>query len=115
MCAFASALLQKCSTAAKETKAKQKLEGEEALETDVLMNEQQAAQRLNVAVKTLQKWRVVGGGPRFVKLGRCVRYTLADLGDFIAVHRVPHTSALTAQAPEDLGAVNSKGQRHAPA
>jgi hypothetical protein len=82
---------------------KQVLEGEEALETDVLLNEQQAAQRLNVAVKTLQKWRVVGGGPRFVKLGRCVRYSASDLEDFITAHTVPHTAAVSGRAMLGIG------------
>ena len=61
---------------------------------ETLLNEEQAAQRLNVAVKTLQKWRGVGGGPRFVKLGRCVRYSAADLEDYITTRTVPHTAAL---------------------
>jgi excisionase family DNA binding protein len=64
------------------------------LGAETLLNEEQAARRLNVAVKTLQKWRVVGGGPRFVKLGRCVRYSAADLEEFITARTVPHTAAV---------------------
>jgi predicted DNA-binding transcriptional regulator AlpA len=30
-------------------------------------------------VKTLQRWRYLNQGPRFVRLGRCVRYPAADL------------------------------------
>ena len=30
-------------------------------------------------VKTLQRWRLINRGPRFVRLGRCVRYPADDL------------------------------------
>jgi len=44
-----------------------------------LLDERQAAQTLNLSPKTLQKWRVVGGGPPFVKLNAAVRYRPEDL------------------------------------
>jgi len=34
-------------------------------------------------VKTLQRWRYLNQGPRFVRLGRCVRYPAADLRRWI--------------------------------
>ncbi len=49
----------------------------------VLMNEDQAAQVLTVGTKTLQSWRVRGVGPRFVRIGRLVRYTEAELAKYI--------------------------------
>lgn len=49
-----------------------------------LFRETQAAKLLNVSVKTLQRWRCEGVGPRFVKVGaRAVRYVRADLITFI--------------------------------
>lgn len=48
-----------------------------------LLTEQQAAALLHVSVKSLQGWRSRGGGPPFVKLGRCVRYALSDLEVFV--------------------------------
>jgi hypothetical protein len=48
-----------------------------------LLTERQAATLLNVSVKSLQGWRSRGGGPRYHKLGRCVRYAVADLEAFI--------------------------------
>lgn len=39
----------------------------------------QASERLTLAVSTLEKLRVTGGGPKFLKLGRRVVYTIADL------------------------------------
>lgn len=48
-----------------------------------LINEHGAAKILTVKPKTLQAWRVNGGGPPFVKIGRCVRYRLKDLEEFM--------------------------------
>lgn len=67
------------------------------------MNEQllttdEAAQRLGVSPNHLEKLRVVGGGPGFVKLGRAVRYEPAALQDWVASCRrrsTSHTSATT--------------------
>jgi predicted DNA-binding transcriptional regulator AlpA len=42
-----------------------------------------AATYLGVSQSTLEKWRVTGNGPRFVKIGsRLVGYDLADLDSF---------------------------------
>src|SRR5689334_11321449 len=49
-----------------------------------LMTEQEAAAILRVTVKTLQGWRYRGGGPPFIKIGRCVRYRRRDLEIFVA-------------------------------
>ena len=56
-----------------------------------LLTEQQASERLNIKVKTLQAWRVRGGGPKFVKLGRCIRYAEHHLEEFIAQKTLTHT------------------------
>lgn len=39
----------------------------------------EAAAHLRLSPRTLEKLRVLGGGPRFRKFGRRVRYALADL------------------------------------
>ena len=52
-------------------------------EPQSLMTERQASAYLAVAVKTLQGWRWRGEGPRFLKLGRAVRYRRAELEAFI--------------------------------
>jgi excisionase family DNA binding protein len=48
-----------------------------------LLSEKDAAPRLGVSVRTLQAWRVRGGGPRFAKLGRKVLYRPEDLDGFV--------------------------------
>ncbi len=48
-----------------------------------LLTEKQVAALLRVTVKALQAWRGRGGGPPFVKMGRCVRYRLEDLEAFV--------------------------------
>lgn len=58
-----------------------------------LLTEVQAAEVLNVSIRTLQAWRLRGGGPRFVRLsGRAVRYRNSDLASYIEAHTVVSTS-----------------------
>lgn len=57
-----------------------------------LLNEFQAAEYLNVTVHALRAWRLRGGGPVYSKLGRSVRYRLADLEAFVAGNLTRHTS-----------------------
>lgn len=42
-----------------------------------------AARFLGVSHRTLEDWRLRGGGPRFIKLGRRVVYTMSDLLEFV--------------------------------
>jgi helix-turn-helix protein len=48
-----------------------------------LMNEYEAADVLALSVRTLQKFRVTGRGPAFHKLGRAVRYDMAEIERFV--------------------------------
>lgn len=58
-----------------------------------LLTEIQAAEVLNLSIRTLQAWRVRGSGPRFVRLsGRAVRYRNADLAAYIEARTVASTS-----------------------
>ena len=45
----------------------------------VFLDNEEAAGFLNLSPRTLEKHRVVGGGPRFRKFGRRVVYALSDL------------------------------------
>ncbi len=57
-----------------------------------LVNEDQAAKRLGLSVKTLRRWRWAGRGPGFLKIGFAVRYDPAELRAFIEASRRRSTS-----------------------
>ncbi|MEO1662688.1 MAG: helix-turn-helix domain-containing protein [Pseudomonadota bacterium] len=48
-----------------------------------LLDTQQTASLLRVKSDTLTHWRYLGGGPKFVKIGRSVCYRRVDLFDYI--------------------------------
>ncbi|MBI4916897.1 MAG: helix-turn-helix domain-containing protein [Acidobacteria bacterium] len=49
-----------------------------------LLSPQAAAEYLGLSVATLATWRCVGRYPlRFKRIGRSIRYSLADLEDFV--------------------------------
>jgi hypothetical protein len=64
--------------------------------TEPLENEETVANRLNVSVRTLQKWRWQGKGPRYIKLGAgtfgAVRYRQSDVDAYIAAGARASTS-----------------------
>jgi predicted DNA-binding transcriptional regulator AlpA len=43
------------------------------------INESELARQANISTAVLRKWRREGKGPRFVKLGRLVRYLTRDV------------------------------------
>ena len=53
------------------------------MEQKRFLNSDEAADFLGLQRTTLEAWRCRGGGPRFVKLGRAVRYRQADLDGWI--------------------------------
>ena len=68
---------------------------------DAALNESQAANLLGVSVRTLQAWRLRGRGPRYIKIGRAVRYQRWVLVSFQAEHTVSVTEANSAEAGRD--------------
>lgn len=59
---------------------------------DQLLTEQDAADLICQSVRTLQKWRVIGYGPCFFKIGRSVRYRRREILDWVESRRRAHTS-----------------------
>lgn len=53
---------------------------------------EQAAAHLGLASSTLEKARVHGTGPRYIKLGRAVRYLRADLDSYLVARTISSTS-----------------------
>jgi Helix-turn-helix domain len=59
---------------------------------DTLHDEGDAARYLSVSPRTLQRWRVEGRGPKFLKLGKRVAYAEGDLIAFVNANRHQSTS-----------------------
>jgi hypothetical protein len=53
-----------------------------------LIDERDAAKALCCSVAALRKWRLLGRGPSYCKVGRLVRYSEADLAAFLEANRV---------------------------
>jgi predicted DNA-binding transcriptional regulator AlpA len=60
-----------------------------------LVNQKIAAQLLGISVRTLERYRVVGSGPRYVRLGRLIRYRQVDIEDFVKSNLCTSTSEVT--------------------
>jgi excisionase family DNA binding protein len=55
-------------------------------------DETAAAHFMGVSIRTVQSWRLKGGGPAYMKLGRSVRYRRETLEAFMAASERSHTS-----------------------
>jgi hypothetical protein len=58
-----------------------------------LLDVKEAAKFLRLSDKTLNKWRLKGGGPEFIRLGGRVLYQFDVLESFLQHRSFPHTSA----------------------
>lgn len=63
-----------------------------AAASDLVVNETAAAGLLLLSPRTLQRFRVQGRGPRFLKLGKRIAYTRRDLEEYIENARRVSTS-----------------------
>ena len=52
------------------------------------LTEREVAARLGLSVATLRTWRMRHTGPRFVRLGRAVRYLENDIDEYVGAHAV---------------------------
>jgi excisionase family DNA binding protein len=50
---------------------------------DSLLSQKQAARVLGLSVRTLERYRVAGTGPRWARLGKLVRYRNSDLTEWV--------------------------------
>ncbi|MCB1464560.1 MAG: helix-turn-helix domain-containing protein [Nitratireductor sp.] len=62
-----------------------------------LLTENEAGDYLNVSVRTLQSWRLRGGGPAYAKLGKAVRYRQGDLDAWVEANLTRSTSQSSIQ------------------
>ena len=59
---------------------------------DELLDQSHVAKILRTTTKFLEARRVRGGGPKFIRVGRLVRYHPHDVRDWIESRRVSSTS-----------------------
>jgi len=59
-----------------------------------------------ISTRTLQRWRLEGVGPTYVKLGRLVRYRQSDLDFFLDENARSSTSQLTLEQGQRAGGKN---------
>ena len=62
-----------------------------------LLTQRQCAEALALSERTLERFRVSGIGPKFVRMGKSVRYQLSDVEAWVALRTVGSTSKQTAQ------------------
>ena len=55
---------------------------------DPLLHTPEAARILKISPVTLERWRGLGAGPKFCRLGRAIRYRLSDLHSWVDANRV---------------------------
>lgn len=53
------------------------------LSYEELLTVAETAKRLGLSVSCLNKWRLTGAGPRYIKAGRSVRYRWSDVGQWL--------------------------------
>ena len=63
---------------------------------ELLLTQKQAARILRLSVRTLERHRVTGTGPRWARLDRLVRYRESDLDEW--VNDSLHTSTSDSEA-----------------
>lgn len=60
-----------------------------------LIDQKQAARILGLSVRTLERHRIAGTGPRFARLGRLIRYRQNDLIEWVDSKLRDSTSELS--------------------
>ena len=59
---------------------------------DQLMTEKDVASLICITPRALQNWRLRGGGPEYIKIGRSVRYQRSDVMQFIDERKKRHST-----------------------
>jgi hypothetical protein len=67
------------------------------------LTERLVAEQLGLSVATLRAWRHRGKGPRFLRLGRSVRYLPLDVDEFVRASAVDTQSDSSSDDDSELG------------
>jgi predicted DNA-binding transcriptional regulator AlpA len=73
------------------------MDRENQMDTDRYLKPRQAAEYIKSSTSTLAKRRLYGGGPKFTRIGRAVRYAKSDLDAFMNANTVASTSEKAGQ------------------
>ena len=71
-------------------------------DTTRALTEREVAELLGLSVATLRAWRHRGKGPRFLRLGRSVRYLPVDVADFVRASAVDTRAASSSDGEAEL-------------
>jgi hypothetical protein len=63
------------------------------------LNQRELAERWNISARSLERWRWIGEGPRFLKLGGRVVYRLEDIEAYEAEQLRDSTTAQIPMQP----------------
>jgi hypothetical protein len=72
------------------------------------LNQNQLAERWNISPRTLERWRWLGQGPVYLKLGGRVSYRLEDIEQY-ETHRL-HANTNGPLAVEATGRIRGSGR-----
>ena len=75
----------------------------ERLRTETALTESKVAEQLGLSVATLRAWQHRGKGPRYLRLGRSVRYLPSDVDNFVRASAVDTRSVSASDGESDLG------------
>jgi hypothetical protein len=59
---------------------------------NALLTEKDVAIVLKLSVKTLQRYRLYGGGPEFIKINKSVRYSPEAIEEFLKPRKVDYAN-----------------------
>ena len=71
-------------------------------DTTRALTEREVADMLGLSVATLRAWRHRGKGPRFLRLGRSVRYLPSDVAGFVRASAVDTTSISSSDGESEI-------------
>jgi predicted DNA-binding transcriptional regulator AlpA len=77
------------------------------------LSEKQVSEKYRLARRTLQRWRVTGEGPPFVRLGpKRIVYRLSDCEAWAAARTFPHRAAEEAKSAGGSASASPPLRRH---
>ena len=59
---------------------------------NALLTEKEVAMLLKLSIKTIQRYRLYGGGPEFIKINKSVRYSPEAIEEFLKPRKVDYAN-----------------------